>query len=219
MNPKVREENTYRHEAGSVVYLEEKAIVIPIRHVESRNYSASVTYREIFIDPDNTQKYLNQGRNILSDDEWNKLLSEMGTYFDSDKSSLRIEISKEKSPVDKKENIIQLLIKNPDILVSEDYEYDYEKYDFVATKYDVHQSNLSIRPSSVNIVPEMKHYNNEITLLLNSAMSVLVDDDVIEKYPFLNIEKISPKDAKKRIDGSGRTVFMFSKGLTVRDYI
>lgn len=213
--------NNYK--VGTQVYVTKKIIFYPIRSVSSKDFKCDVTYRDTLKEHGKVPDFLKMGTSILDSSDWKKLMDERENYVDVSKGSLRVNayggMAPEISDIDKKNSLFQFQVINPDIIEIENYIYQDILYNLLAFKnYDPHETNLNFLPSRVNVVHNMKHYDMELRDLLNSALTVFTNDEMIDKYKFINIRKVSPDDAVDALSGSGRTIFALKSNPTIHDY-
>lgn len=209
---------------GTPIYVNEKGMLYPLRHVSGKRYSAQVMYRDMLKTKGDFPDFLEHGRNILNAKGWENFAAERKKYIAPKNSSLKINIyegdDSESDEIDIKNSIIQLQIIDPDIIVVENFVgLNSNKYDIVAIKdYDRLYTNLSFRPGKQNFVQKMNYYDEDVVDLLNSSLYVLLDKDMRAKYPFINITEVKPEKAKEALDNSGRTIFAMRKGPNIHDY-
>lgn len=213
--------NNYK--VGTQIYVTKKIIFYPIRSVSSKEFKCDVTYRDTLKEHGKVPDFLKMGTNILDSSDWKKLMDERKNYVDINKGSLRVNaydgMTPEISNIDKKNSVFQFQVINPDIVEIENHIYKDILYNLVAFKnYDSNETNLNFSPSRVNVVHNMKHYDMELRDLLNSALTVFTNDEMIDKYKFIDIKKVSADDAVDALNGSGRTIFALKSNHTIHDF-
>ena len=214
----------HNYKVGTPIYVNDEGMLYPIRHVAGNRFSAQVMYRDVLKNQGDFPVFLEQGRNILDAKDWEKFAAEREKYVAPNNSTLKINIyegnDSEPDEINKKNSILQLQIKDPDIIMVENFEgLKSNKYDIVAIKkYDTLYTTLSFKPGKLNLVQEMYQYSDDVIDLLNSSLYVLLDKDMRAKYPFINIRKVEPEKAAKALNSSGRTIFAMRNGQNVHDY-
>lgn len=206
---------------GTPIYVDDRGMLYPIRHVSGKDFSAEVMYRDLLKTAGVFPEFLEPGRNILDAKGWKNFAAERVKYVAPNNASLKINIYKgDDLGSDEKNSIALLQIKDPNIIVIENFQgLKTNKFDIVAIKnYDTRFTTLSFKPGMLNIVQEMDEYSEDIIDLLNSSLYVLLDKEMRAKYPFINIREVEPENAMKELNYSGMTIFAMRKGPNIEDY-